>query len=120
TVSRRQPGPVDGRAGLSISTARRVACDPAHEATRKPMTRFLHYAVLAAGLAVVAWVGAGYLGNNLLALAITLAIAAFYLIGAVELQRLRQATDSLRAALATLSTPPASLPDWIASLHPSL
>jgi hypothetical protein len=33
------------------------------------MNRILHHAVMAAGLAVVAWAGAGYIGSNPLALA---------------------------------------------------
>ena len=44
----------------------------------------------------------GYLGSNMLALTMTLLIAAFYLMGAVELHRFRQATASLRSALEAL------------------
>jgi len=45
------------------------------------MTRFLQYAVFVAGLAVVGWVGAGYIGSNPLALAVTAIIGASYLMG---------------------------------------
>lgn len=75
----------------------------------------------AAGLGAVAWVAYGYLGSHTLALSITLVISAFYLLGAAELHRFRQATTSLRTALAAL--PDGALPglgDWLATLHPSL
>ncbi|SEL02089.1 protein of unknown function [Variovorax sp. YR750] len=84
------------------------------------MTRFLHYAVFVAGLAVVGWVGAGYIGTNPLALAVTLIIGAFYIMGALELYRFQQATDSLAQATADLSAPPDSLGIWLDRLHPSL
>ena len=51
------------------------------------MNRFFHYAVFLAGLAVVCWVGASYVGHNPLALVITALIGAFYLMGALELHR---------------------------------
>lgn len=83
-------------------------------------SRFLHYAVFAAGLAAIAWVGAGYIGSSPLALAITLLVAAFYLVGALELQRFHQATSTLTHALADLSAAPPQLGPWLAQLHPSL
>ncbi|MFO1337829.1 MAG: hypothetical protein U1F53_06265 [Burkholderiaceae bacterium] len=84
-------------------------------------SRFLHHAAFAVGLAVVAWVGAGYVGTHPLALAITVLVAAFYLMGALELHRIHQATMGLTQALAGLGdTPPATLSPWLAGLHPSL
>ena len=77
-------------------------------------------AVFLAGLAVVGWVGAGYAGTNALALAVTLIIGGFYVGGALELRRYREATPTLTAALADLATPPASLAAWLDRLHPSL
>ncbi|PLQ00045.1 DUF802 domain-containing protein [Cupriavidus pauculus] len=76
--------------------------------------------VFLAGLAVVGWVGAGYAGTNALALAVTLIIGGFYVGGALELHRYREATPTLTAALADLATPPASLGAWLDRLHPSL
>ncbi len=76
--------------------------------------------VFLAGLAVVGWVGAGYAGTNALALAVTLLIGGFYVGGAFELHRYRQATPTLTAALADLAAPPASLGTWLDRLHPSL
>jgi hypothetical protein len=85
------------------------------------MTRFLQYAVFAAGLAAVCWVGAGYVGSNHpLALSITVLVGAFYLMGALELHRFRQATFTLASAAARLTEAPAHLGSWLEQLHPSL
>jgi len=84
------------------------------------MTRFLQYAVFAAGLAVVGWVGAGYIGTNTLALAVTLIVGAFYIMGALELHRFQQATATLTGAVSGLSAPPDNLGAWLDRLHPSL
>ncbi|CAG2131645.1 DUF802 domain-containing protein [Cupriavidus numazuensis] len=85
------------------------------------MTRpITHIVVFLAGLAVVGWISAGYAGTNALALAVTLLIGGFYLAGAFELKRYRQATSSLAQAIAGLSESPASLAGWIEPLHPSL
>lgn len=83
----------------------------------KTLTNFV---VFVAGLAVVAWIGIGYAGNNPLALAVTLLISVCYLAGAWELLRYQQATASLTRATAQLSEAPASLASWLDQLHPSL
>lgn len=85
------------------------------------MNRVLHHAVLLAGLACIAWVGAGYAGSShLLALAVTALIAAFFVFGALELRRFRQATDQLSAVLADSGTPPAALGPWLERLPAAL
>ena len=84
------------------------------------MTRFLQYAVFVAGLAVVGWVGAGYIGTNTLALAVTVIVGAFYIMGALELHRFQQATATLIQAVSDLSAPPENLGAWLDRLHPSL
>src|ERR1700754_1417070 len=85
------------------------------------MTRYLiNFVVFFAGLAVVCWIGANYVGSNTLALAVTMLIGAFYLAGAFELQRYHQATSTLTRAVAGLSAPPAGLDTWLGQLHPSL
>ncbi|RZL89430.1 MAG: DUF802 domain-containing protein [Variovorax sp.] len=84
------------------------------------MTRFLQNAAFFVGLAAVCWVGAGYIGSNPLALAITLLVAAFYLMGGLELHRFREATSTLERAVADMSEPPPSLGQWLGQLHPSL
>ncbi|WP_429314827.1 DUF802 domain-containing protein [Paraburkholderia sp. GAS448] len=76
--------------------------------------------VFLVGLAAVCWIGAGYLGSNPLALAVTLLVGACYLTGAFELQRYSQATSTLARAVAGLSEPPPGLSAWLDPLHPSL
>ena len=77
------------------------------------MNQFLRHAAAATGLAVIAWVGAGYVLTNPLALAITVLIGAFYAMGVLELQRFRQATAGLTEALAVLAQAPAALAPWL-------
>lgn len=84
------------------------------------MTRFLPHAVFATGLAALGWVGAGYLGSHPLALAITALIAAFYLMGALELHRFRQATTALARAVAGIADPLPALRPWLDSVPASL
>jgi hypothetical protein len=85
------------------------------------MTRYLiNFVVFFAGLAVVCWIGNGYIGSNSLALAVTMLVGAFYLAGAFELQRYQQATSTLTRAVKGLSAPPADLNTWLDQLHPSL
>ena len=84
------------------------------------MTRFLHRIVFLVGLVAVCWVGIGYIGANPLALAITVLIGAFYLMGALELHRFDQATTTLASAVADMAEAPASLGQWLDKLHPSL
>ncbi len=84
------------------------------------MNRSLHYFVFFVGLAAVCWVGAGYIGSSPLALAITVLVGAFYLMGALELHRFQQATSTLERAVADLPDAPPSLGPWLEQLHPSL
>jgi hypothetical protein len=87
------------------------------------MNKFLYATAFAAGLLAVAWVGAGYAASQPLALTMTLLIAAFYALGAVELQRFRRDTGGLAGAVGALSAapqPPASLADWLATLPAAL
>ncbi|MBN9474040.1 MAG: hypothetical protein ABS43_27490 [Bordetella sp. SCN 67-23] len=84
------------------------------------MSRYLPFVVFFVGLAVVGWVGVGYVGSNLLALAVILLIAAFYVLGGLELRRFHEATSSLARAAADLSAPPSSLGTWLEQVHPSL
>ncbi len=72
------------------------------------------------GLAVVCWIGIGYLGSNPLALLVTLLIGVGYVFGALELLRYRRATATLEHSVAALSAPPSSLEAWLGQLDPSL
>jgi hypothetical protein len=67
------------------------------------MNQLLRHATLAVGLAVIAWVGAGYVLANPLALVITALIGAFYVMGVLELHRFRQATTRTRRRPSTNS-----------------
>lgn len=80
----------------------------------------LHLVVFLAGLAAVCWIGAGYLGSNLPAAAVTAVIGACYVAGALELHRYRQATATLARAVAEADATTPGLGDWLAGLHPSL
>ena len=88
------------------------------------MNQFLRHAAAFAGLAVIAWVGAGYVLANPLALAITALIGAFYLMGVLELHRFKQATDALALAVDELPESLASLRAWLervpAGLRPAV
>src|SRR6201746_2675736 len=84
------------------------------------MSRYLNIVVFLVGLAAVCWIGAGYVGSNPLAFAVTLLIGACYLAGALELQRYSQATSTLTRAVADLSGPPPELGVWLDRLHPGL
>ena len=84
------------------------------------MNRILYNAALAVGLITIAWVGAGYIPGNPLALSLVLLIGAFFLMGALELHRFQQATASLAQTLAATTEAPPALGPWLAPLHPSL
>lgn len=85
------------------------------------MTQRFFWIAFATGLAAIAWVGAGFVGTHVLALAMTVAIAAAYLLGAHELRQYRADTAALAAALAQASAPEAtSLGDWLARVPPAL
>jgi hypothetical protein len=72
------------------------------------------------GALAVAWVGAGFLGTNLLALMVTALIAAVYGLGAIELARFRQASAALSTALAAIPDGLPHLGDWLASVPAAL
>lgn len=84
------------------------------------MNKILLALAFAAGLAVVAWTGFGFIGGSVLPLVMTVAIAATYLLGAYELRQFRAATAGLRDALDALATAPESLPGWLARVPASL
>ena len=77
-------------------------------------------AAFGAGLAAVAWVAAGFIGSNWLALAMTLAIGGVYLLGAQELRQFRAATSGLAEALAAIPQPPPELAGWLERVPPVL
>lgn len=84
------------------------------------MNRPLHHAAFAVGLAVIGWVGLGYLGSNPLALAVTAVVLAFYLMGAWELRGFHRDSAQLAGALDRLAAPPPGLEAWLATLPAAL
>ena len=84
------------------------------------MNRIVFPAAFAMGLVTVAWVGIGLVGSSMVALAMTVAIAAVYVLGALELRRYRAATAGLAAALGPAAQPVEDLAAWLASVPASL
>ena len=84
------------------------------------MNKHLYRAAGLVGLLAVAWVASGYLRSNPLALAMTLLIGAFYVMGVLELQRFQKDTAGLNLALASLSGPPDRLDVWLDTLPTTL
>lgn len=67
------------------------------------MTRFIFTTVFLLGISVIAWMGVGFIGTNLLALTIIAVIACVYIAGFIELIQFRGATSSLNNFLYKLS-----------------
>lgn len=84
------------------------------------MTYRLSLAAFALGAIVVAWAGFSFIGTNLLALTVTLAIAGAYSSGFAELVRYQRATATLNNALNATNDTVHDLDSWIARLHPGL
>ena len=84
------------------------------------MNRHFFTAAWLLGALALAWVGAGFLGSNALALTMTLLIAAAYGFGTLELLRFRQASASLAAALGAIPEGLAELGAWLAGVDASL
>jgi hypothetical protein len=72
------------------------------------------------GALTLVWIGAGFIGSNVLALAVTAIIGAVYGFGALELHRFRQATSALSSTLETIPGNLESLDDWLVSVPSSL
>ena len=75
------------------------------------MNRYFFPGAFFLGAVTVLWVGAGFSGSHVLALAMTAAIGAVYAFGAFELHRFRQATSALLGALSTIPTAVVNLDD---------
>ena len=84
------------------------------------MNRYFFTGTFLLGAIALVWVGAGFMGSNLLALGVTAVIALVYIFGAWELRQFRRATLSLSEALAAIPAHLPSLGAWIDGVHPSL
>ncbi|MBR9913046.1 MAG: DUF802 domain-containing protein [Gammaproteobacteria bacterium] len=84
------------------------------------MTRILSAAAFLLGAIIVVWMGSAFVGSNLLALIVTLVIAAVYCVGYGELWRYQQTTASLAHALHGLTDKITDLNGWLQRLPASL
>ncbi len=84
------------------------------------MSKRFFAAAFAVGLATVLAVGATFVGNNWLALAMTAVIGAMYLLGAHELRHYRAASAGLAAALDHIPQPLDRLGDWLETVPAAL
>ncbi|MDD2880729.1 MAG: DUF802 domain-containing protein [Rhodoferax sp.] len=84
------------------------------------MKKHLFNGAFLLGAMAVVWVGTGFIGSHLLALTMTLLIAAVYVFGALELRQYGRATATLSSALAAIPEQLASLGDWLDGVHASL
>lgn len=82
--------------------------------------RLFVLSAFALGLIAVVWVGWGFVGTSAIALAMTLAIGAVYLLGAQEVQRFRALTAQLAQTLTQVPQPLAHLSDWLGHVPPAL
>ena len=84
------------------------------------MNKHFFTGAFALGAAALLWIAIGFLGHNGLALCVTLVIASVYGYGAWELQRFRQNTCRLAAALDALPSALNALEDWLTLLPAGL
>ena len=86
------------------------------------MSRFLFAVAFLLGAIAILWMGWAFVGNDSLALTVTVLIAGVYAIGLVELLQYRRETGSLQRALLQLrvKNEPFQLDQWLAKLAPSL
>lgn len=84
------------------------------------MSRLFFTLAFAIGLAVAAWIGAGFIGSAPLALAFTALIALVYCLGFGELLSFRKQTRQLSDHLNPLPGDHEQVPDWLTGLPASL
>ncbi|WP_291214004.1 hypothetical protein [Hydrogenophaga sp.] len=84
------------------------------------VNRLFVLGAFALGLIALVWVGWGFVGSSAIALTMTLAIGATYLLGAQEIRRFRAHTAALGQALAEVPQPLAQLSDWLGRVPPAL
>jgi hypothetical protein len=84
------------------------------------MTRMISLLAALAGVAVIGWTGTAFIGQNTLALGVTLSIAAVFLVGCFEMWRYQYGTLSLSSALDRASEPVENLDHWLEAVDSSL
>ncbi len=85
-----------------------------------PMNKHFFTGAFLLGACAILWVATGFFGSHGVALTMTVLIGAVYGFGAWELQRFRQASATLDAALHAIPAPLQQLDDWLLQLHASL
>ncbi|MCD1629836.1 DUF802 domain-containing protein [Marinobacter shengliensis] len=80
------------------------------------MSKLFFTLAFAIGLAVVAWIGAGFVGSDLLALAFTGLIGAVYCLGFGELVNFRRQTRELSAQVHQLPESQEQVNHWLGTL----
>ncbi|MFL1455087.1 DUF802 domain-containing protein [Marinobacter sp. GN3S48] len=80
------------------------------------MTRLFFFLAFAIGLAVMAWIGQGFLGSDLLALTVTAIIAAVYGLGFAELIGFRRTTYQLAERLSAAPDNREQVEGWLSGL----
>ncbi|MFP3977507.1 DUF802 domain-containing protein [Marinobacter sp. KMM 10035] len=80
------------------------------------MSRLFFFFAFAIGLAVTAWIGQRFLGSDLLALSVTVIIAAVYTLGFVELMGFRSTTRKLQQKLSTTPESREQVTSWLSGL----
>src|SRR5690554_2329746 len=80
------------------------------------MSKLFFTLAFAIGLAVVAWIGAGFVGSDLLALAFTSLIGAVYCLGFGELVNFRRQTRELNAQVHQLPESQEQVNHWLGTL----
>lgn len=84
------------------------------------MTRTVSIILFALGAAVVLWMGSSFVTSSMLALLVSVLIAAAYTTGFVELLRYQSETGKLQHALDSAEHPVTDLSEWLRPLPPSL
>lgn len=84
------------------------------------MSRLFFLLAFATGLAVVAWIGQGFFGSDVLALTVTGIIALVYGLGFVELTGFRRTTHQLAQRLSHAPDNREQLAGWLAGLPESV
>ena len=84
------------------------------------MNRVLFGAAFGLGAVAILWIGAGFIGSDLLALCVTVLIGLVYGIGCYEMLQYRRATTALESALSKVSADWDRLEPWLSKLPLSL
>jgi len=84
------------------------------------MTRIISLLAALTGAAIIGWTGTAFIGQNILALGVTLSIAAVFFVGCFEMWRYQRGTLTLSAALDRASQPVEDLDRWLEAVDSSL